>query len=108
MAWLDGRPDDMVRELSGFTALTIQDDPEALFLEGWLLCDVGEYEEGLDHLRRAVAKSYFPVTPLSRSPHFDALRGDATFQALLVKAEAGRLRALEAFREAGGDRLLGR
>ena len=32
-------------------ALKIQDDPEAIFQEGWLLCDVGEHERGLGRLR---------------------------------------------------------
>ena len=39
--------------------LKIMDDPEAIFQEGWLLCDVGEHERGLAVLRRAVAKGYF-------------------------------------------------
>jgi hypothetical protein len=38
------------------SGLNIQLDPEAIFQEGWLLCDVGEYEEGLDYLGRSVAK----------------------------------------------------
>jgi eukaryotic-like serine/threonine-protein kinase len=108
MAWLDGRVADMHVRLSAFRALKIQDDPEAIFLEGWLFCDVGEYEVGLGHLRRAVAKGYFAAPTLSTSRHFDALRGQAAFQALLAEAETGRERALAAFREAGGAQLLGR
>jgi hypothetical protein len=59
-------------------------------------------------LQRAVAKGYFVAPTLSSLPHFDALRDDPAFQALLADAEAGRQRALLAFREAGGERLLGR
>jgi hypothetical protein len=84
------------------------DDPEAIFQEGWLLCDVGEHQRGLDYLRRAVAKGYFVAPTLSGRPQFDALRGDPAFQAVLAEAEAGRQRALAAFREGGGERLLGR
>jgi serine/threonine protein kinase len=108
MAWLDRRPADMIHSMSAFSALKIQDDPEAIFQEGWLLCDVGEHERGLGYLRRAVAKGYFVAPTLSGSPHFDALRTDPAFQELLAEAEAGRQRALAAFREAGGERLLGR
>jgi hypothetical protein len=72
------------------------------------LCDVGEHERGLAYLRRAVANGYFVAPTLSGSPHFDALRGHPGFQELLAEAEAGRDRALAAFREAGGERLLGR
>jgi len=45
---------------------------------------------------------------LARSRHFDALRGDTGFKEVLALAEAGRERALAAFREAGGERMLGR
>ena len=106
MAWLDRRPADMARGLSGLKQLTIQEDPEAIFLEGWLHCDVGEHAIGLTHLKRAVAKGYFVAPTLSANTHFDALRGDPAFQSLLAEAEAGRTRALSAFVDAGGARLL--
>ena len=105
MAWLDRRPADMT--LSGLSPLKIQEDPEAIFQEGWLLCDVGEYEGGLHYLRRAVAKGYFVAPTLSGSRQFNALRNDPDFQAILADAEAGRRRALGAFRDGGGERLLG-
>jgi serine/threonine protein kinase/tetratricopeptide (TPR) repeat protein len=107
MAWLDRRPADMLLGMSVLGPLKIMDDPEAIFQEGWLLCDVGEHERGLGHLRRAVDKGYCAFPTLSGSPHFDALRGDPDFQELLADAEAGRRDALAAFREAGGERLLG-
>jgi serine/threonine protein kinase len=107
MAWLERRPADMTIDLSS-GPLKIQEDPEALFQEGWLLCDVGEHERGLEYLRRAVTKGYFVVSTLVNRPQFDALRGRAEFQALLAEAEDGRRRALEEFHAAGGSRLLGR
>jgi TolB-like protein len=108
MAWLDRRPADMLGHMSLLSPLKIQDDPEAIFQEGWLLCDVGQHESGLGYLRRAVAKGYFVVPTLAGSRPFDALRGDTAFQTLLAEAEAGRQNALIAFREAGGERLLAR
>jgi hypothetical protein len=107
-AWLDRRPLDMVVSISALGGLKIQDDPEAVFQEGWLLCEVGEHEQGLGHLRHAVAKGYWVAPTLSGSRHFDALRSDPAFREVLAEAEAGRQRALAAFREAGGERLLGR
>jgi glutamine synthetase adenylyltransferase len=89
-------------------ALKIAEDPEAIFQEGWLLCDLGEHERGLDHLRRAVAKGYCVADTLSRSPAFDALRNDRAFENLLAEARSAREQALAAFRDAGGERLLGR
>jgi serine/threonine protein kinase/tetratricopeptide (TPR) repeat protein len=107
MAWLDGRPADMILPMATFNGLKINEDPEAIFQEGWLLCDVGEHEAGLAELQRAVAKGYFVSPTLSGRPQFDALRSHAGFRALLEEADAGRQRALAAFREAGGERLIG-
>jgi len=107
MAWLDRRSADMLAPLSAFSGLKISDDPEAIFQEGLLLCDVGEHERGLAELQRAVAKGYFVAPTLSVRRQFDPLRSDPAFQALVAEAEAGRRRALAAFREAGGERLLG-
>jgi hypothetical protein len=107
MAWLERRPADLVAGVSALSALKIQEDPEAIFQEGWLLCELGEYDAGLDHLRRAVAKGYFVAPTLTGSPHFAALGGDPRFQEMLAEAKAGRTRALQAFRNAGGEDLLG-
>ena len=105
MAWLDRRPAKMAS--LPLNALKIEDDPEAVFQLGWLLCDVGEYETGLPSLQRAVAKGYFVAPTLTAWRQFDGLRDDPAFRALLDEAEAGRQSALAAFREAGGERLLG-
>jgi serine/threonine protein kinase/tetratricopeptide (TPR) repeat protein len=103
LSWLEGRGPDMLGGISAIGALKVQEDPEAMFLQGWMLCDAG-----LDFLRRAVLRGYLVAPTLSRSRHFDPLRNDPVFQALLADAEAGRQRALGAFRMAGGERLLGR
>jgi len=107
-AWIERRPDDMHAHRSRFSAFKIQDDPEAIFLEGWLACDVGAYDAGIAGLRRAIAKGYSPTSTLARSPQFDAVRSSPGFVAVQADADAGRRRALAAFREAGGERLLGR
>jgi TolB-like protein len=106
-AWLERRPEEMLLSLSAFGNLKIMEDPEAMFQEGWLLCDIGEHARGLVLLRRAVDKGYYAAPALAGQPQFDALRGDTAFQALLADAEEGRRNALAAFREAGGERLLG-
>jgi hypothetical protein len=54
-----------------------------------------------------VAKGYFAAPTLATRPQFDALRGDPAFELLLEQATEGRNRALAAFREAGGERLIG-
>jgi hypothetical protein len=109
MAWIDRRAEDMGSgSMSALGGLKIRDDPEAMFQEGWLLCDVGSHHQGLPYLRRAVEKGYFVADTLARSRHFDALRGDPGFKEVLGLAEAGRDRARAAFREAGGEQLLGK
>ena len=108
MAWLDGRGGDMIINMSAFSNVKIMDDPEAIFQEGWLLCDAGEHERGLDYLRRAVAKGYSVAQTLSAAPAFDGLRSNLAFQVVLAEARAGREQALAAFHETGGERLLGR
>jgi len=107
-AWLDDRPADMTTAMSTLGTLTIMEDPEAIFQIGWLFCDAGEFERGLADIRRAVAKGYYVAPTLRERPEFDGLRDVPEFQSTLAEAEAGRQRALHAFREAGGERLLGR
>ena len=108
MAWLEKRADDMVVSVSAFGALKIMEDPEAIFQEGWLFCDAGAHERGLDCLRRAVSKGYYVAPTLARAPAFDALRSNTAFQGILAEARAGREESLATFHEAGGERLLGR
>ncbi|HEX6739161.1 MAG TPA: hypothetical protein VF310_12860, partial [Vicinamibacteria bacterium] len=107
LAWLERRVPDTLAGMSILEGLKITEDPEAIFQEGWMFCDLGENERGLAALQRAVAKGYFVAPTLAQRPQFDGLRGDPAFQELLAQAEAGRQQALAAFREAGGDRLLG-
>ena len=92
---------------TAFSTLKIREDPEAIFQEGWMMCDVGQYEMGLEHLQRAVDKGYYVTLTLTRASQFEPLKGNPAFQSLLAQAEAGRLKAFAAFREAGGERLLG-
>jgi hypothetical protein len=107
-AWLDFRTGEMLERISTLRPLKIQEDPEAIFQEGWLLCDVGEHARALGHLRRAVDKGYYAAQTLASRPQFNALRERSDFRAILETADAGRQRALATFREAGGEALVGR
>jgi serine/threonine protein kinase/tetratricopeptide (TPR) repeat protein len=107
LAWLDRRAEDMLVINPALHGFEVMSDPEAIFQDAWLLCDVGQYERGLDALRRAVEGGYPVVPTLRGAPQFDALRGDPRFQEILVKAEESRRQALVSFREAGGEKLLG-
>jgi eukaryotic-like serine/threonine-protein kinase len=106
-AWLEGHAVQFAAEITAYSALKISDDPEAIFQEGWLLCDVGQHNEGLVRMRRGIDKGYFPVATLQRSRQFDAVRNDPRFQTLLAEAITRRDSARAAFQDAGGSRLLG-
>lgn len=106
-AWLDRRAQDMLIRMEAFGTLRIHEDPEAMFQQGWLLCDAGEHDRGFGYLQRAVTKGYFVAPTLSTRPQFDALRSRRAFRTMLDEAEAGRTRAHAAFVEAGGERLIG-
>lgn len=106
-AWLERRPQDMWVD-AHLARLKVNDDPEAIFQEGWLFLDIGERERGVGLIARAVAKGYYVVPTLASRPQFEPLRGDPGFERIVAEAEEGRARARRAFHEAGGDRLLGR
>jgi hypothetical protein len=107
-AWLDRRVGQMLEEIAKLTDLAIYDDPEAIFQEGWMLCDAGAHEKGMAFLERGVDRGFLASPVLRRAPQFDPLRGPPAFESLVADAEASRLRALDDFRAAGGDSLLGR
>jgi serine/threonine protein kinase/tetratricopeptide (TPR) repeat protein len=107
-AWIDRRVPEMLKVRESLSTLKVMNDPEAIFQEGWLLCDVGEFERGIELLHRAVHKGYYVAPVLEGRSQFDRLRDNPAFQSILATAQAGRDTALAAFRDAGGERLLGR
>ena len=107
LTWLDRSGAGMLVGMSGLGGLE-HSDGSGSDLSGRmaaLRCRAST-NEGLEYLRRAVAKGYFAAPTLAHSRHFDALRGDPAFRTLLAEAEAGRQEALASFRDAGGERLL--
>ena len=53
-------------------------------------------------------KHYAAVTALRNATAFDSLRSDPRFQQVLAQAQSDLELGLAAFREHGGERLLGR
>ena len=106
-AWLDYRLDDMRSGDYALRMLKVMEDPEAMFQRGWLLSDVGDFENGIEQLQLGVTKGYYAAQTLATRSQFDRVRNEPAFRTVLAQAEEGRRRALTAFRQAGGDRLLG-
>ena len=100
--WLDRRPEAMREGVLALAGFRMMDDPEARFRQGWLLCDVGEPDRGLELLGRAVAVGYSVAPTLAGSRAFDPVRTDPRFLEILARAEADREEALRVFREGGG------
>ena len=105
--WLERRGEEMLGGLGLFNPLKIGSDPEANFVQGWLLSEVGQHDASLEYLQRAVANGYFASPTLQSNRLFDPLRANPVFQKLMADAEAGRQRAFTAFRQTGGEQLLG-
>src|SRR5262249_10578257 len=106
-AWIDRRPGGVLAAVETLGGLTIAEGPEPLFQVGWLLCDLGEHAQGVGYVGRAVDRGYYAAPTLAASPAFDGLREAPAFREVLADAEAGRAKALAAYREAGGEMLLG-
>jgi non-specific serine/threonine protein kinase len=88
-------------------AMAVLDDPEALFLHGRFLARIGETQRSLGALTRAVDGGFLAAPALERDRNFEEVRGLPDFQAILERSRQGRDAALVAFRDGGGDRLLG-
>jgi serine/threonine protein kinase/tetratricopeptide (TPR) repeat protein len=97
----------MEAALAALGGRKIMEDPEAIFQCGWLLCDGGSPEPGMEHLQRAVARGYHAAPTLAWSGSFDAVRGRAEFRDLQAAAEGGCRRGRAGLRQRGGERLLG-
>ncbi len=92
---------------AGDAAVAAHDDPEALFLFGWFFAALGLKERALAVLARSVGGGFLASPTLIRDSRFDFLRGEPAFRELVHRTEDRRAQALAAFRDAGGESLLG-
>jgi TolB-like protein/predicted Ser/Thr protein kinase len=82
-------------------------DPENLYYSSLMAANMGDSERCLATLERAVRGGWFCAQTIAGEPWLALVRDTPRFAALVQEAEAGSLRAASAFRDAGGDRLLG-
>ena len=91
-----------------FDAITASSrDPENLYYMSLVAAYAGDGERALATLERVVAGGWFCHATIAREPWLASVRDTPRFAAIIAEAEAGHRRAAAAFREAGGDRLLG-
>jgi len=85
----------------------VHQDPEAFFLFSTMLAYFGDSENALAALGRGVERGFSVPLALRSHPWLASLRAAPRFAALVERAEADRRLGLAAFREAGGEALLG-
>ena len=82
-------------------------DPEGLFYLTRLSAHIGDVEGAIALFERVVAGGFSCFPSFARDSWLDGLRGQAEFQRLLSLAETRHREAVVAFRDAGGERVLG-
>jgi eukaryotic-like serine/threonine-protein kinase len=82
-------------------------DPEGIYYLARQLSFLGEQEQALETLSRAIDNGFFCYPAMVRDPWLDAIRARNEFTALLRKAHQQHREALTSFLAAGGDSLLG-
>lgn len=76
-------------------------------LLAWFLARLGRNDRALAELRRAVAGGFWAAEALARDTAFDGLRAEPAYADMLAQAKRQRDEARTAFRQAGGERLVG-
>lgn len=105
LAALEGRREDCERVAREVIELEMR-DPEAIYFFARALGRAGAVELGLELVDRMVDRGFYSTAALEGDPWFDSLRGEPRFQAALARAEQGSRDAADAYRAAGGERLL--
>lgn len=82
-------------------------DPEGLYYAAQTLARFGETATAIKAMTRAVDLGYYCYPAFATDPWLDSLRGDARFNAILLRAKDRHEAAAAAFREADGERILG-
>ena len=82
-------------------------DPENFYYRSLMAAYVEDVERTLAMLERAVAGGWFCHATIAREPWLKCVRDTPRFAALVAEADTRHRHAAAAFREAGGDRLLG-
>jgi serine/threonine protein kinase len=90
---------------SGF--LTLVSDPEGLYYASRHLARVGEVDIALREINRAVEGGFFCYPAFLTDTWLDKLRGLEAFDATMARAKQRHLEAVNAFKAANGERIVG-
>ena len=82
-------------------------DPEGLYYASRHLARLGELNISMREFTRAVDGGYSCYPAFLRDPWLDNLRGLAAFDAVMSRARQRHLEAIDAFKTAGGERIIG-
>jgi eukaryotic-like serine/threonine-protein kinase len=105
-AFLEGNRQESLEACNELRKTTFR-DPEGIYYVARQLSFLGEQEQALEVLSRAIDNSFFCYSAMVRDPWLDAIRTRHEFTVLLRKAHQLHREALTAFLAAGGDSLLG-
>lgn len=106
-ALLEGRRADALGSCHEIVELRVR-DPEALYYVVRQIAYLGDAEGALEGLRRCVDEGFAAFPTLVHDPWVDSLRTRAEFNEAVQTAETRWRQASQVFREADGERLLGR
>ena len=104
-ATAQGRRPEAIAAIDQVTSTFV--DPEGLFYLTRLLARLGEAERTLALLERVVNEGFYCFPGFASDSWFDSLRGDSRFTRVLGRAQSRHHEAVVAFRDAGGERVLG-
>jgi non-specific serine/threonine protein kinase len=82
-------------------------DPCGAYYSARHMARLGDVESALSILTKSIEGGFYVPQFLKRDPWLDSLRGTSEFARLVERAEQRHLEAREAFRAAGGHRVLG-
>ena len=107
LAFMDGRHAEGVQELIAQTEAPAAQDPELLFMVGRHLAHVGESDQAISFIARAIEGGYFCYPVLIADWWLDGVRARPELSAMISVAKAHWKQATAAFVAAGGPLLLG-
>jgi serine/threonine protein kinase len=100
--FLEDRRDEGLLAMANLRSLSTFSDPEGLYYWAQAVAGLGDHDQALDLLARAVDTGFHSVRALELSPLLAVLKPSAEFESVLARARAGEAAAAEAFADAEG------